>query len=109
MQPMRLCICSGSQFENTFENTLWGKILQYKCTHCDYASVQAGGMRTHLKTHSGEKPYKCSQCDFAYAQAGHLRRHLTTHSGEKSYKCTQCDYVSAYPYHMKRHLKSHTG
>ena len=45
---MRLCICSGSQSEETFEKA-------YKCNQCDFASVQAGNLRTHLKTHSGEK------------------------------------------------------
>ena len=28
MQPMRLCICSGRQFEKTFENSHWRKVLQ---------------------------------------------------------------------------------
>ena len=53
-----------------------------KCNQCDFASAQAGTLRTHLKTHSGEKSNKCNQCDFASSQAGHLRGHLKMHSGE---------------------------
>ena len=76
MQPMRLCILSGRQFEDTFQNAQWRKVKQVQpmwlcifsgrqfedafknaqCYQCDFASVQAGDLRTHLKTHSGEKP-----------------------------------------------------
>ena len=59
-------------------------IKSNKCNQCDYAATQAGHLRTHLKTHSGEKTYKCNQCDYASNQAGNLRTHLTTHSGEKA-------------------------
>ena len=34
--------------------------------------------------HSGDKLNKCNQCDYAFSQAGHLRIHFKTHSGEKS-------------------------
>ena len=34
-------------------------------------------------THSGEKPNKCKQCDFASSQAGHLRTHLKKNIVEK--------------------------
>ena len=28
MQPMQLCICSGRQFEDTFQNSFWWQIIQ---------------------------------------------------------------------------------
>ena len=65
-----------------------------KSIKCNYASFRAGTMRTHLKTHSGEKSNKCNQCDFAFSQAGNLRKHLKKHNGEKSNKCKQCEYAS---------------
>ena len=63
-------------------------IKSNKCNQCDYASSQAGNLRQHLKTHSGEKSNKCNQCDYASSEAGHLKRHLKTHSGG-SKKCNQ--------------------
>ena len=79
MQPMRLCICTGRQFEDTFENSLWRK--KYKCNQCDFASVQADNLRTHVKSHL-RKAYKCNRCDFASVRADNLRRQL-----KKAYKC----------------------
>ena len=61
-------------------------IKSHRCNQCGYASSHAGDLRTHLKTHSGEKANKCNQCDYASLHASHLKRHLKTHS-EKSTKC----------------------
>ena len=61
------------------------------CNQCDYVSINAGSLRTHLKTHTVEKSSKCNQCDYASSQASGLRRHLKTHTGEKSNKCYKCD------------------
>ena len=87
---------------------LRGEMYDWLCTNT-YASSQAGDMRSHLKTHSGEKPNKCNQCDYTSSQAGNLRTHLKTHSGEKSYKCNQCNFVCSLPSSLRQHLKIHGG
>ena len=84
-------------------------IKSNKCNQCEYASSQAGHLRTHLKVHIGEKSNKCNQCDFASAHASSLITHLKTHSGDKSNKCNHCDYASAYASVLRTHLKTHSG
>ena len=80
-----------------------------KCNQCDFVSSQAGNLRTHWKTHIGEKQYKCNQCDYTSSYTSTLRRHLKMHNGEKSNKCTQCDFVSSYSSALMIHLKTHSG
>jgi hypothetical protein len=106
MQPMWLWIVSSRQFEGTFYNAQWRKVK--KCNQCDCASSQAGGLRTHLKTHSGEKTNKCNQWDFASFYISALRKHLKIHSGEKPNKCNQCDFALSQAGHFRAHLKTHS-
>ena len=80
--------------------------MTFKCSQCEYTSFRAGPLRSHLKSHSGQKRNKCNQCDYVSSQAGKLRRHLQMHSREKSHKCNQCDYASFHAGDFRRHLKT---
>ena len=72
-------------------------IRDSKCSLCDYASSRAGHLRTHMKTHTGEKSNKCNQCDYAASQGVHLMTHMRTHTGEKLNKCSLCNYANRAP------------
>ena len=80
-----------------------------RIVQCDYASSRVDSLRTHLKTHSEEKPHKCNQCDLQFSLPHHLRRHMKTHSGEKQHKCNQCGFASVQGSDLVRHLKMHSG
>ena len=43
--------------------------------------------------HTGERFYICTECDYACIQVGYLKRHIKTYTGEKPYKCIECDYL----------------
>ena len=55
---MQLCICSDSQFEKTFENSILRKIVQMQPTWL--ASVHSDDLRKHLKTHTGKSHWNAT-------------------------------------------------
>ena len=81
MQPMRICILSGRQFEETFEKVQWGKVELLQLVWLCILSVMP--FEDTFEKHTGEKPNKCNKCDLAYLQANNLARHLNRHSGGK--------------------------
>ena len=50
----------------------------HPCPHCEFVSTIATSLRSHILTHTGEKPYKCPDpnCDYASTQMGPLQKHI---------------------------------
>jgi len=81
------------------------------CHVCGKGLSNASRLKIHLRIHSGEKPFKCEFCGKSFAAMTRLRLHLAVHSGPngKSYKCGLCEKAFAGNYQLKVHQRIHTG
>ena len=55
------------------------------------AFTQKGGLQTHERSLTGEKPYQCKTCDKWFTQKGNLPRHERSHTAEEPYQCKSYD------------------
>ncbi|KAL1304837.1 hypothetical protein AAFC00_003763 [Neodothiora populina] len=59
----------------------------FACTLCDKRFTRAYNLRSHLRTHTDERPFVCTICGKAFARQHDRKRHEGLHSGEKKFVC----------------------
>ena len=59
----------------------------FQCHLCPKKFTRAYNLRSHLRTHTDERPFVCTVCGKAFARQHDRKRHEGLHSGEKKFVC----------------------
>ena len=59
----------------------------FQCNLCPKKFTRAYNLRSHLRTHTDERPFVCTICGKAFARQHDRKRHEGLHSGEKKFVC----------------------
>jgi hypothetical protein len=102
LSPSSPVSCSSDGTDKVFACTL---------PNCNRTFHRKSDLRTHLRTHTGDRPYFCpfEGCHKRFTTCSNLRRHERIHTGEKPYVCQVPGCLKAFTQlsHLKRHNITH--
>ncbi|KAG5301221.1 C2H2 zinc finger domain-containing protein [Histoplasma ohiense] len=82
---------------------------KHRCHHCATEFTRHHNLKSHLLTHSQEKPYVCQTCQSRFRRLHDLKRHTKLHTGERPHICPKCGRRFARGDALARHNKGQGG
>ncbi|GFY49442.1 PR domain zinc finger protein 12 [Trichonephila inaurata madagascariensis] len=76
------------------------------CVICHKGFNSRSNLRSHMRTHTQQKPFKCNVCFRRFSQSSTLRNHTRLHTGEKPYRCNTCHSAYSQLAGLRAHQKS---
>lgn len=90
----------------------------YECHLCSKRFTRPYNLKSHLRTHTDDRPFICTICNKAFARQHDRKRHEDLHLGAKKYQCrgflkdgTQygCERKFARADALRRHFQTENG
>lgn len=82
---------------------------KHRCPYCSTEFTRHHNLKSHLLTHSQEKPYVCQTCQSRFRRLHDLKRHTKLHTGERPHICPTCGRRFARGDALARHNKGQGG
>ena len=86
-----------------------GGSKKHQCNFCGTEFTRHHNLKSHLLTHSQEKPYVCQTCKSRFRRLHDLKRHTKLHTGERPHICPKCGRRFARGDALARHNKGSGG
>ncbi|KAL3477853.1 hypothetical protein BJX99DRAFT_119281 [Aspergillus californicus] len=82
---------------------------KHRCPYCATEFTRHHNLKSHLLTHSHEKPFVCTTCQSRFRRLHDLKRHQKLHTGERPHICPKCGRRFARGDALARHNKGQGG